>query len=155
MAAKQDGKWRGAVTEIIPAPIDKVWPFLTDFEGLHKNFPEAFSSCHTVEGEVNKVGSVRALVAPLPDGGKIEAKERLLHCDDVNHTTSYNMEESNVGWTGYVAPVSAKSIDNGQTLVSWGFEVNPVSGTTEEEYARGTKGLFELILRTLKGLVSK
>jgi hypothetical protein len=99
--------------------------------------------------------SVRALVAPLPDGGNVECNERLLHLDDVNHTTSYGMEKNNVGWTGYVGHISAKTVDNGQTLVEWGFEVNPMSIMTEEEYAAAPKGLFALILRLLKGLVSK
>lgn len=155
MAAKDDGKWRLTATEVIPAHIDKVWPILSQFDGFLKNFPEAFSASDIIEGEGNNVGSVRVLVAPLPNGEKLEVTERLLHFDDVNHTTSYNMEKCNHGWTGYAGHVSAKSFEDGKTLVSWGCEVDPISGDTEEEFLPRQKGFFEFLLQLLTKKVSE
>jgi hypothetical protein len=148
--AGQDDKWRGSVTEIIPAPIEKVWAYLSDFKALKTNYSEAFISCETVEGEVNKVGSVRFVVCPFGDG-IIEVNERLLHQDEVNHTLSYGMEKNSMGWKGYTGHVSAKTGENGQTIAEWGYSLDPIGGMTHEEYdAAGPKTLFSTLLRILK-----
>lgn len=149
------GKWSGKAEEVITAPIDKVWPIISDFDGLHKLFPEIFESCETIEGEINKVGSLRALVAPLPDGSKVEAKERLVSLDNVNHTTVYTIENINLGWTGYKAEINAKSLIDGSTHVNWTFELDPLSDQTEEEFMPTQVGLFQGILNLSKGLLAK
>lgn len=154
MAGKQDGKWRGEVKDVVPAPIDKVWPILADFDGLHKHFPQIFSACETVEGEKNKVGSLRTLAAPLPNGTTVEAKERLTSIDDVNYTTTYAIEEINFNWTGYNAKIDATSVENGQTLVNWSFELDPDSTQTEEKALQTQQGLFQAIINLTKGLVA-
>lgn len=157
MAGKEeDGKWKGEVTEVIAAPIGKVWAILSDFDGLHRLFPQIFSSCKTIEGEKNKPGSVRALTAPLPDGSQtVEAHERLISVDDVNHTTSYGIDWINLGWTGYTGNIDAKSVENGHTQVLWSFELDPVDNVTEEMFVKSQKALFAGILSCTKGLVAE
>ncbi|CAM6091452.1 unnamed protein product [Calypogeia fissa] len=154
MAEKQDGKWRSEVTEVIPAPIDKVWPILTDFDGLHRLFPQIYSSCETVEGEKNKPGALRHLTAPTPHG-IVEAKERLISIDDVNHTTTYTIEWITMGWTGYLGAIDAKSTEKGETLVVWKFELDPVAGQTEEQVLPTQQGLFNAMLTLTKGLATE
>lgn len=146
-----DERWDDAVTDVIASPIDKVWPILADFDGFQRNFPQILSSCDTVEGEKNKVGSLRALSVPRPDGkGKVEIDERLIHLDDVNHTTSYVIEKNGFGWTGYKATIVAKSTEDGQTSVVWSFGMNPSSGLPKEAFLHTQHGLFQGILNLVK-----
>lgn len=145
-----DERWENVVTDVIAAPIDKVWPILADFDGFQRHFPQVASSCDTVEGEKNKVGSLRILLVLLPDGKKVEIQERLTHLDDVDHTTSYVIEKSGFGWTGYKATIVAKSTEDGLTSVVCSYGMNPFSGLTKEAYFQTQQGLFQGILNFVK-----
>ncbi|CAM6092770.1 unnamed protein product [Calypogeia fissa] len=152
---KDPAKWGTTVTDVIPATIDKVWAVLADFDGLQRHFPKMVATCDTVEGQPNKVGSLRLAKGVMPGGQVVEARERLLTYDEVNHTTSYAIEKFNHGWTGFVAHIKVESVEKGQTLVKWSFELDPVTNITEEEFLQRHSVLYTTALRLLKRRVAK
>ncbi|CAM6125273.1 unnamed protein product [Calypogeia fissa] len=150
------GKWSVTVTEVIPGTIDKVWAVLADFDGIQRHFPQFFGSCETVEGEKNKPGSRRVVgTVPTPEGKVIEARERLVTLDDVNHTTTFVVEHVTLGWTGCQASISCESVENGHTLVKWTHELNPLSTISEEGYMRKQSDFYHEVLEITKGIVAK
>lgn len=152
---KEVGKWGATVTKVIPATIDKVWAVLGDFDGIQRNFPQFFGTCETVEGEKNKPGSVRVVTTvPNATGEIFEGRERLLDLDDVNHTTHYLVEYISFGWTGFEANISCESVEDGHTLVTWTYEMNPTSTTTEEDFIRRQSGFYVEVLELTEAIVA-
>ncbi|KAL3732347.1 hypothetical protein ACJRO7_029071 [Eucalyptus globulus] len=106
-------KWRGSVSGIVNAPLDKVWPVVSQTKRLSEWMPMV-ERCTNLAGEEGIAGYVRLVsgfMFPQPDGERSWIKEMLLSMDPFSHLIDYGDDS---------------------TLVQWSFEINPVEGTSEE-----------------------
>lgn len=108
------------VTELIQAPIEKIWKFLRDFNGL-PSFHPAIKDSKIEKGNPDEVGCVRYLT--LETGF---VREELLLLDDTNFTLNYSIIENNLGLQNYFAAIRLKKSNNSNTICEWyaNFDVN-------------------------------
>jgi uncharacterized protein YndB with AHSA1/START domain len=103
------------VEDVIPAPLERVWPVLSDFGALARY--AAVSSC-TTQGE--GVGMLRTVT-----GFGKTACERLDEIDHERHRYVYSLVgKSPVPIASSVTTVTADAVDGG-TRVVWHSEVEP------------------------------
>lgn len=131
------------VTSIIPAPVERVWEYIRDFNSLPKWFPGVTDS-HIEPGvPVNQVGCIRNF--GLEGGARI--REQLLALSDQEHVFNYKMIECPLPIANYVATVRLAG-DGNTTLaeITSQFDVQP----TQEKEIVGMltstyQGAFELL----------
>jgi hypothetical protein len=101
---------------IIEAPIEVVWPYLRNFNGL-SDFHPAIARSEIEDGlDADVVGCVRSF--HLVDGGHV--RERLLMLDDARFTLSYNFETPAFPVENYVATVRMYPVTQGDaTFCEW------------------------------------
>jgi hypothetical protein len=112
------------VSDVIDAPIEKVWGLIRDFNGMPKWHP--FIRDSEIEGGLpsDAVGCVRSF--HLTDGGHL--REKLLSLSDRQHECIYCILNSPMPVTGYVAGYRLLPITEGsRTFIDWWaeFEVSP------------------------------
>lgn len=118
---------------VIPAPIDRVWAVVRDFDGLPAWHPAIETSTLDSGGE-GQVGSVRRLT--LGDGGVVV--ERLVALDDDEHRLVYAITESPFAVRRYVSTMHLSPItETGETFMEWFAEYDG-DGSDEE----GLNALF-------------
>lgn len=89
------------VSGVVPAPVERVWDYIRDFNGLPKWFPGVTDS-HIEDGPaVNQPGCVRNFGVA---GGR-RMREQLIEVSDGEHRFSYKMIESPMPIKNYVATV--------------------------------------------------
>jgi len=104
------------VSDVIDAPVEKVWDFARDFNG-HGNWHPIIAES-VVEGDKpsDQVGCVRAFTTT--DGGFL--RERLLSFSDLDRHFTYSILESPMPITNYVATFRCTPITEGnRTFVEW------------------------------------
>lgn len=141
---------RAYTSVVLPAPVDRVWSAVRDFDGLPAWHP-AITASTLVEGAPGQVGSVRRLETG-DDGGAVV--ERLVGLDDEARTLTYTIVESPFAVRRYVAtirvaPVTGSRSETGETFVEWWAEYD--ADTADEAgltklfaagiFATGLKGL--------------
>ncbi|XP_021729218.1 lachrymatory-factor synthase-like [Chenopodium quinoa] len=148
-------KWEGKVSTTLPSTKPhQIWPLFKDFFNIHKYFPTLSNSygVHGTNGEVGCirvcVGSSRSFFLPKKDfDSKINSeelvslsKERLIAVDEVNKSLSYEIVESNIGLTSYVATVmisqGGDDLGNEGCVIEWSFTVDPVQGLKYEDMVK-------------------
>jgi threonine aldolase len=99
------------VSEVIAAPVDRVWPLFRAFDGLDRISDGMVHSRLLVDaGEGgNSVGSVRHLVV-----GAAFVQETLLRLDDSRHVLSYEITEGTLPVSNYIASVRLTTEEDGQ-----------------------------------------
>ncbi len=89
------------VTSVIPAPLERVWEYIRDFNSLPKWFPGVTDS-HIEPGRpVNQAGCIRNF--GLEGGPRI--REQLLAISDQEHEFNYKMVEGPLPVANYMATV--------------------------------------------------
>jgi hypothetical protein len=109
------------VSDVIEAPIEKVWSVMRDFDDMPSYHPAIRKSIIEGEGPSDRVGCVRRLT--LVEGF---VRERLLCLDDGNYVFTYEIIEGTLPVRGYVAGVRLHQITQGnRTFAEWwaDFEV--------------------------------
>ena len=109
------------VSDVIDAPVEKVWGVMRDFNDMPSYHPGIRKSIIEGVGPSDRVGCVRRLT--LSEGYVVE---RLLCLDDVNYTFTYEIIEGTLPVRGYVAGVRLHRITHGnRTFAEWwaDFEV--------------------------------
>lgn len=102
---------------IIPAPIDKVWQLVRDFNGLPVWHPGIASSEIEDGRSADSVGCVRSF--HLKDGAHV--REQLVSLDDTHHRLSYNFVKPAFPVTNYLAWIKLSPITStGETFAEWG-----------------------------------
>ncbi len=97
------------VTSVIPAPVERVWEYIRDFNSLPKWFPGVTDS-HIEPGvAVNQAGCIRNF--GLEGGPRI--REELLALSDQDHVCNYKMIECPLPIANYVATVRLTHDGNG------------------------------------------
>ena len=109
------------VSDVIDAPIKKVWGVMRDFNDMPSYHPAIRKSIIEDDGPSDRIGCVRRLT--LAEGF---VRERLLCMDDRNYSFSYEIIESTLPVRGYVAGVRLRRVTHGdRTFAEWwaDFEV--------------------------------
>ena len=107
------------VSEVIDAPIEKVWGLIRDFNGMPEWHP--FITDSHIEGGLpsDAVGCVRNF--HLANGGHL--REQLLSLSDRDHECVYCILESPLPVTNYVAGYRVLPITEGnRTFIDWWAE---------------------------------
>jgi hypothetical protein len=143
------------VSRVIEAPIEQVWAIVRDFNSLPRWLPTAASS--TIEGNepADRIGAVRRVI--LHNGGVM--RERLTALDDISHSCSYRIIESELPVGEFVATLSLLRVSvTNHTFVQWRawFEVlrgsrqDMIDAATEHVYKPGLAALAALTQRLEK-----
>src|SRR5690349_12867847 len=88
------------ISDVINAPIERVWSIMRDFNGMHFYHPGIKKSILEGDGRSDQVGCVRRLTL-----GEGFVRERLLCLDDRNHIFTYEIIEGTLPVRGYIAGV--------------------------------------------------
>ena len=110
---------------IIPAPIDKVWSLVRDFNGLPGWHP-AIKTSEIEDGRsADSVGCIRSF--HLQDGAHV--REQLRSLDDVNHHLTYSFVKPAFPVKNYLAFVRLTAVTaTGQTFAEWGADFDEAPG---------------------------
>ena len=102
------------VTEVLAAPIDKVWKYLREYNELPAFHP-AIKASRIEKGVVDEVGCIRYLTL---EAGFV--REELLMLDDNTYALDYTIIESSLPLENYVAGIRLKSNPNeDKTICEW------------------------------------
>lgn len=125
---------RAYASIILKAPVQTVWAFIRDFNGLPKWAPAVARSKIENDLDSDVVGCVRSF--HTHDGGHI--RERLLSLDDARHTFTYNFEKPAFPVKNYEATLQLYPVtQTDHTFAEW-------SATFDE--APGDQGKYETII---------
>ncbi|XP_048436110.1 lachrymatory-factor synthase-like [Pyrus x bretschneideri] len=137
MEQHSDAKWEAKVSATLKdATVDQIWPLFKDFFNFHRWFP-TLATCHGIHGANGEPGCIRycsGFSIPSKSGEKSVSwsKERLIAVDDADHSLSYEIVESNIGFNSYVATfriVPRGDIDGRDgCVIEWSITVDPVEG---------------------------
>lgn len=123
------------VSDVIDAPIDRVWAVGRDFNG-HGAWHPLIAESHIEDGlPSDRVGCVRNFT--LTDGGHL--RERLLAFSDLERFFTYSILVSPMPIENYVATFRCTPVTEGErTFVTWTaeFDVSP----RDEAEVRGKVG---------------
>jgi hypothetical protein len=119
------------VTDSFEHPVEKVWPIVSDFGGLHKymrGMPE-------VRTEGSGLGQDRYIA--MPQG---EIVERLTWCDERTYSFSYTILGGPLPVTRYVATVKL-SPEGNRCDIEWQGNFEP-NGVSEDEARELVNGIY-------------
>ena len=104
------------VSSVIEARVDRVWDRVRDFNGLPGWHPAVKESRIELSQPSDKVGCIRNF--SLQDGGRI--RERLLALSDYDFSFTYEILESPMGVSNYVATMRLIPVTDGdRTFCEW------------------------------------
>jgi ligand-binding SRPBCC domain-containing protein len=107
------------VSAVIDAPADKVWAYVRDFNGLPKFMPPVAESRIEQNLAADRIGCIRNF--SMKDGGRL--REQLLALSDYDYTQTYNILESPMPLSNYIATVRLVPITDGnRTFAEWTAE---------------------------------
>jgi uncharacterized membrane protein len=109
------------ISDVIDAPIEKVWSIMRDFNDMPSYHPGIKASVIEGDSRSDQVGCMRRLT--LSDG---YVRERLLCLDDGNYIFTYEITDGTLPVRGYVAGVRLHRVTQGnRTFAEWwaDFEV--------------------------------
>lgn len=109
------------ISDVIDAPIEKVWDVMRDFNDMPSYHPGIKASIIEGQRPSDQIGCVRRLTL-----GEGFVRERLLCLDDGNYAFTYEIIEGSLPVRGYVAGVRLHRVTEGnRTFAEWwaDFEV--------------------------------
>lgn len=144
-----ENKWAGKVSITLwSTKPHQIWPLFKDFFNLHKYFP-SLSNSYGIHGTNGEIGCIRFCLGssiqpttgcdPEINGREVVSwsKERLIAVDEVNMSLSYEIIDSNIGFTSYTSTVriSQGGDDQGDEgcVIEWIFTVDPIEGLRFED----------------------
>lgn len=127
------------VSSVIPAPVDRVWEKIRDFNALPRWHPMVKFSEIEKGLPSDRLGCVRHFV--LQDGGDL--RERLLALSDQERSFTYSILASPLPVANYVATVRLKGITDGNhSFAEWSAEFDVTEGPETDVIERVT-GVFQ------------
>jgi hypothetical protein len=135
------------ISSVIPAPADKVWAVVRDFNDMPSWHP--LISRSTIEGgrPSDSIGCIRALV--LTDG--VRVREQLLSLSDFDYSFSYAILESGLDVNNYVAGLKLTPVTDGNhTFAEWTAEFETTPGSEQEMADQIGNGVFQAAFDALK-----
>jgi hypothetical protein len=139
------------VSSVIPAPADKVWAVVRDFNAMPSWHPVIARS--TIEGgrPSDSVGCIRSMT--MSDG--VRVREQLLSLSDFEYSFSYAIVESGLNVTNYVAGLKLTPVTDGnQTFAEWTAEFETPPGSEQETAAMIGRDVFQAGFDALKKQVT-
>ena len=114
---------------VIDAPIERVWAVLRDFNS-HDRWHDVVEASRIENAEPSdRVGCIRHF--HLRDGGMI--REKLLALSDYDYSCSYEILESPMGVTNYVATLKLTPVTDGaRCFAEWSAEFDCADGRERE-----------------------
>ena len=137
------------VSSVIDASADNVWARVRDFNGLPQWHP-GIADSRIENGEPgDRVGCIRHF--HTRDGGTI--RERLLALSDFDFTQTYEILESPMGVSHYVATLKLTPITDGnRCFAEWSAEFDCDEGREQELTRTIADGVFQTGFDALKRL---
>jgi hypothetical protein len=126
------------ISDVINAPIEKVWGIMRDFNDMPSYHPGIKKS--EIEGECpsDQVGCVRRLTL-----GEGFVREVLLCLDDRNYVFSYEIIEGTMPVRGYVAGVRLHRVTEGnRTFAEWWADFEVVGADRDAMIAQIGNNVF-------------
>lgn len=127
-------------SSVIDASAANVWSRVRDFNGLPQWHP-AIADSRIENGQpADRVGCIRHF--HLRDGGMI--REKLLALSDYDYSCSYEILESPMGVTNYVATLKLTPVtDGGRCFAEWSAEFECDEGRERELVESIGSGVFQ------------
>jgi hypothetical protein len=126
------------ISDVIDAPIEKVWGIMRDYNGMPSYHPGIKESIVEDGQTSDQVGCVRRLT--LADGF---VRERLLCLDDRNYVFTYEIIEGTLPVRGYVAGVRLHRVTEGnRTFGEWWADFEVVGADRETIVAQIGNNVF-------------
>ncbi len=127
------------VSDVIEAPIEKVWSLIRDFNGMPNWHPFIRDSEIEAALPSDAVGCVRSF--HLANGGHL--REQLLSLSDRDHECIYCILESPLPVTGYVAGYRLLPVTEGQrTFIDWWAEFEVSAADSDQVVDQVQNGTF-------------
>jgi len=118
------------ITEVIDAPIEKIWEIMRDFNGLPSYHP-AIQASRIEHGDGESVGSIRHLTL-ANNGGYV--REELLMINDAEHAFDYSIIEGTLPVNDYIASVRLTYDEaNQQTICEWWADFKAVNPSEQAQ----------------------
>ena len=135
------------VSSVIDASADNVWARIRDFDGLPTWHPAISDSRIENNQASDRVGCIRHF--HTRDGGMI--RERLLGLSDYDYSCVYEILESPMGVSNYIATLKLTPITDGnRSFAEWSAEFDCAEGR-EGELTQGIgNGVFQAGFDALK-----
>ena len=138
------------VSDVIDAPIEKVWSVMRDFNDMPSYHSAIRKSIIEGDGPSDRVGCVRRLT--LVEGF---VRERLLSMDDRNYSFSYEIIESTLPVRGYVAGVRLHRVTHDdRTFAEWWADFEVVGADRNATVAHIGNNVFAAGFRAVAAKVS-
>ncbi len=135
------------VSSVIDANADSVWARIRDFNGLPQWHPLIADSRIENQQPADRVGCVRNF--HTRDGGRI--REKLLALSDYDYTCTYEILESPMGVTQYVATLKLTPVTDGdRCFAEWSAEFECDEGRERELSELIGQGVFQAGFEALK-----
>jgi uncharacterized protein YndB with AHSA1/START domain len=128
----------------LPAPPDKVWELIKDFDGW-QNWHPAVAGTEITSGKGNTHGTVRVLTTK--DGAKIT--ERLDRYQPKIFSYTYRITDSPLPVTDYVSTLQVKA-SKGGSIVMWSSHFKAKEGTADADALKTIRGIYTAGLDNLK-----
>jgi len=134
-------------SSVINAPPTAVWALIRDFNGLPGWHPLITESRIENSWPADRIGCVRQF--RTRDGGAI--RERLLALSDYDYTCTYEILESPMGVSDYVATLKLTPVTDGdRCFAEWSAEFGCAVGREEELADQIGRGVFQAGFDALK-----
>lgn len=128
------------ISDVIDAPIERVWGIMRDFNGMPSYHPGIKKSVIEGNRPSDQVGCVRHLTL-----GEGFVRERLLCLDDGSHIFTYEIIEGSLPVHGYVAGVRLHRVTEGnRTFAEWWADFEVVGGNRDALIAQIGNNVFAL-----------
>ena len=138
------------VSDVIDAPIEKVWSVMRDFNDMPSYHPAIRKSIIEGDGPSDRVGCVRRLT--LVEGF---VRERLLCMDAGNYSFSYEIIEGTLPVRGYVAGVRLHRVTQGdRTFAEWWADFEVVGADPNAMVAQIGNNVFAAGFRAVAAKVA-
>jgi hypothetical protein len=138
------------VSDVIDAPIDKVWSVMRDFNDMPSYHPAIRKSIIEGDGPSDRVGCVRRLTL-----GEGFVRERLLSMDDGNYSFSYEIIEGTLPVRGYLAGVRLHRVTHGdRTFAEWWADFEVVGADRDATVAQIGNNVFAAGFRAVAAKVA-
>ena len=127
-------------SSVIDASADSVWSRIRDFNGLPLWHPAIADSRIENSQPADRIGCIRHF--HLKDGGAV--RERLLALSDYEYSCSYEILESPMGVTNYVATLKLTPVTDGaRCFAEWSAEFECAPGREQELSETIGGGVFQ------------
>lgn len=138
------------ISDVIDAPIEKVWSVMRDFNDMPSYHPAIRKSIIEGDRPSDRVGCVRRLT--LHEGF---VRERLLSMDDRNYSFSYEIIEGTLPVRGYVAGVRLHRVTHGdRTYAEWWADFEVVGADRDATIAQIGNNVFAAGFRAVAAKVA-